>query len=216
METSASLLRQEFEKRKGSNPNFSLRSFARWLNVSPAQLSQMMSGKRPVTFSTMRKICDRLGLSPSEWSDIALSILAEKKITTSNDFKFKTLEEDKFKLIADWYHLAILSLTKTKGASGDTRWIARRLGITSETASDAVRRLVRLNLLQLKPEFKQIGDPFEVSSEVPSPTIRRYHQQMMQIMSEKIETVPNHLREFQSITQSATFKCSFIQRWIGR
>ncbi|HAG92455.1 MAG TPA: hypothetical protein DCL41_11310, partial [Bdellovibrionales bacterium] len=66
MQNAVEMLNSEFNKRKGRNPNFSLRSFAKWLKISPAQLSQMMTGKRPITINSAQKIGDRLGLSPIE------------------------------------------------------------------------------------------------------------------------------------------------------
>ena len=99
-----------------------------------------------------------------------------------------------------WYHLAILSLTKVRGAKSDPRWIARRLGITVNEASQAVARLVNLGLLQTRPQFLQIGNPFEVYSDIPSAAIRKYHKQILTLTIEKIDTVQNDLRELQSLS----------------
>ncbi len=89
-----------------------MRAFAQWLNFSPAQLSQMLSGKRTVTPQSLKKIMDKLGLSPYEKSQL-LEMLLKGKMNEApaNNQKIR-LEEDRFRLIADWYHMAILSLTK--------------------------------------------------------------------------------------------------------
>lgn len=60
------LLNEEYQKRKQRNENFSLRSFAKWLDISPAQLSQMMSGKRTISLKSAKKLSQKLGLSPFE------------------------------------------------------------------------------------------------------------------------------------------------------
>lgn len=193
----AQFISDEFAKRKARNPNFSIRSFAKWLDVSPAQLSQLMTGKRPLTTKTLNKIVDRLGLSPFEQHELASTVLKGKDSSSKRD----RLNEDKFRLIADWYHLAILSLTKVKDAKADPRWIARRLGISSEDANQALIRLERLQLLSLKP-FKQIGEPFEVSSDVPSVAIRRFHTQNLQLAMQKIEEVAVENRQFQTVSLS--------------
>lgn len=194
------ILIQEFKKRRTRNPNFSLRSFAKWLDISPAQLSQMMTGKRPITLKQLKKISDRLSFSPVEKRSLMASVVKQKMAGPETDKKILNLEEDQFRLIADWFHFAILSLTQIKGAQANPVWIARRLGISVEQASQALLRLERLMIIQTKPDFKQISAPFEVFSKTPSEAIRKFHRQMMGLALEKIDTVNLELREYQSIS----------------
>lgn len=201
MEQAQHFLTQEFLKRKERNPNFSLRSFAKWLDISPAQLSQMMTGKRPITLNSLKKIGLRVGLSPLEQKNLLTSLLKQKKmLAPDQDKKIIHMQEDQFRVISDWYHFAILSLTQIKGAQSDPRWIARRLGINVDEANQALMRLQRLGIIQLKPTFKQIGEPIQVSSAMPSEAIRKYHKQNLNLAIEKIDTVPVNLREYQSIS----------------
>lgn len=201
MEPIRNLLESEFKKRKERNANFSLRSFARWLGVSPAQLSQMMSGKRPVTLKTMKKISDRLGLSPMQSKKLMIALMkSEEPKEIMKEIKKTQLKEDQFRLIADWYHLAILSLSHLNEVQADSRWVARRLGISFEEANQALLRLERMGLLEIKPKFKQISEPFEVVSDLPSEAIRKYHKQNLSLAIEKVDTVENPLREFQSLS----------------
>jgi len=201
MSNARELLQHEFQKRKGRNPNFSLRAFARWLGLSPAQLSQMMTGKRPVTLKSMKKIGARLGLSPSEKKTFLSAMLkTEGLLETEQDFKFLKMEEDQFRLISDWYHFAILALTRVKGAIPDPRWIARRLGIGADEANQALLRMVRMGIIETHPHFRQIGSPVEVVSETPSSAIRKYHKQSLNMAIEKVDLVPVHLRQLQSLS----------------
>ncbi len=197
------LLKSEFEERRTRNPNFSLRSFARWLEISPAQLSQLMSGKRPMTLKMARKISGRLGHSPAERLEFIKSTFPP---WIEKPTKTVTLPEDQFRLIADWYHLAILSLTKIPKARPESAWVARRLGITQSQAREAMDRLCRLGLLETRPKFRQIRDPFSVESPIPSEAIRRFHKQILALASEKIDTVPIELRETQAITLAVNSK----------
>ena len=201
MHTPQDFINSEYKKRKERNPNYSLRSFARWLNVSPAQLSQMMTGKRSITLKTMKKINDRLGLSPASSQDLVQTLLKQKNILQPDVIRtVKDLKEDEFRLVSDWYHLAILSLTKVRAAKSDPRWVARRLGIKVEDANQALLRLERMGLLELKPVFRQIGEPFEVISDVSSAAIQKYHKQNLGLAIEKVESTDVSVRQFQSIT----------------
>lgn len=199
MQNAQELLIAELNKRKGINPNFSMRSFAKWLGVSPAQLSQMMAGKRTITLKSMKKISERLGLSPHERNNLAGSLLQTQK-DSNNKKQVLRLREDQFHLIADWYHMAILSLTRIKKSQADPRWIAHRLGISIEQAHQALLRLERLGIIQTKPKFKQISEPIEMVSEVPSEAIRKYHIQNLHLATEKIEMVEVKKRQFQSLS----------------
>lgn len=114
------------------------------------------------------------------------------------------LQEDQFKLISDWYHSAILAMTRLKTVQSDPRWLARQLGISPEETHQAMQRLERLGIIETKPLLKQICDPIEVVSDIPSKAIQKYHKQNLNLAAEKIDTVPNHLREFQSISLALT------------
>lgn len=195
------VINQEFQKRKNRNPNFSLRAFARYLGFSPAQLSQMMSGKRPITLNAAKKFSERLGYSPQEKEKFLKTLMsASENLADTPRLAIRQLQEDQFRFIADWYHLAILSLTKIKNSKADPSWIARRLGITISQAHQALLRLTRLHLLRLHPRLEQVGEPFEVVSQIPSEAIRTYHKQNLNLALEKIEMVPVQNREFQSIS----------------
>ncbi len=58
-------LASELQTRKSKNPFFSLRGFSRKIGVSPATLSQLLSGKRRLTERTALKIVECLGLDES-------------------------------------------------------------------------------------------------------------------------------------------------------
>ena len=57
-------------------------------------------------------------------------------------------EVERFKAISEWYHLAILNLTLTTDFNSNPIFIAKRLGITSIEAHDAIERLLNLGLLE--------------------------------------------------------------------
>lgn len=195
------LMFSEFMKRKTRNPRYSLRAYAKWLGLSPAQLSQMLTGKRPVTLKSLKLISNRLELSPIEKKQLASGFLINELTDQESEAKKKLkLKEDQFRLISDWYHLAILGLAQIKPSSSDPRWVAQRLGIGVEQAHQGLLRLERLGLLQTKPTLKQLGNPLEVVSETPSEAIRKYHKQNLNLALEKIETVTLANRQFQSIS----------------
>lgn len=199
MQTPVERLKAEYEIRRERNPNLSLRAFARWLGISPAQISQILSGKRRLTPKLAAQLARRLDMSPFEKIEFIRHTNLDFIESSSTPTPTAKLSEERFQMIAEWYHMAILSLTRIKGAKSDPRWIAQRLGISVSEAQTALERLCKLNLLELKP-FRQIGEPLLVASEVPSQAIRRHHKQLINMAIEKIDTETIDRRQIQSLT----------------
>lgn len=202
-------IKNEFETRKKRNPSFSLRSFAQWLGVSPAQMSQVLSGKRNLTMKMAMKISDKLCHSPQERIEF-LNLLnpeAIKEKIENHDSKFVQIQDDEFSLIADWYHFAILSLSQVENSKADPRWISRRLGIDVTVAREALERLERLNIIEIKEgRYKQLSKLIKTSTDVTSKAIQKYHKQNLNVAYHKLETVPIELREFTAITMPVNTK----------
>jgi len=57
-----SFLQDELEKRCKKNPRFSLRAFARTLEVEPSALSKILHGKRALTPKMLMRMANQLGL----------------------------------------------------------------------------------------------------------------------------------------------------------
>jgi uncharacterized protein (TIGR02147 family) len=192
------ILKKELEKRQKNNPAYSLRSFAKFLEISPAALSQLMSGKRGISVKRLSKVIEKLSLPPSELKSL---------IKTKEDRVSSVLKEDEFKLISEWYHFGILSLGELKKCKVDPRWIAKRLNIPVGTANEALQRLERMRIIQIKEgRFKQISPPLKTTSDVPSSTIRAYHKSILGLAQNKIETVDVKEREYSALTMAINTK----------
>ncbi len=193
------ILQRELNRRRVTNPAYSLRAFSKHLGVSPAQLSQVISGKRKLTTKAASKIAGRLSLSPIERMQLIESVA--KTDTSPSGLEAVVLEEETFRFIADWYHLAILSLLELPGAKAEPRWIAKRLGISALVASQALNRLKTLNLLQVVPRgFKLTSEALRVTPAARSQAVGKYHQQVLAKASAAIDEVPVDRREVCALT----------------
>jgi plasmid maintenance system antidote protein VapI len=54
------ILQIELTRRKGLNPRYSLRALARSVDVEHSTLSQLLRGRRPLTWKAIRRIATRL------------------------------------------------------------------------------------------------------------------------------------------------------------
>jgi uncharacterized protein (TIGR02147 family) len=190
-------LKEELVRRQTRNPRYSLRAFARALEISPSQLSQMLNGKRAITAKTLHRVCESLCMSPLERKDMFERFtLSEAEAHP----EATTLMEDEFQFISEWYHFAILSLSELPSAKSDPAWIAKRLNIPAATAREALGRLRRLGILTEGPELKQARKALRVSAERPSIAIRKYHHQILDLANERLESVPMDRRDFSALT----------------
>jgi uncharacterized protein (TIGR02147 family) len=155
-------LQQELTERIARNPGYSLRAFARSLAVEPGALSQILSGKRSLSDKLVERITLAMGLSPEERRRFVSSLGSAKRASglkrisptfrnapqAPPDAAVRELSSEAFRVVADWYHYAILELTFVQGFQSSPRWIASRLGISQAQASSAIQRLMALELLE--------------------------------------------------------------------
>lgn len=139
------LLKSELAKRCQKNPSYSLRSFARSLELSPAFVSKLLKGDRPFTENTLQRIADKLALHPSQVAYYRGLLSGKEDFAQPN---YRAIDLDRFQLISDWYHFAILELVTVEDFKATPLWIAKKLGISAHQASDAFERLLRLGYLQ--------------------------------------------------------------------
>ena len=197
-------LQQQLEIKKTKNPSYSLRAFALWLEISPAHLSQLISGIRPMTNKIALKIINKFNFSPAEKIEFFESVhleLLEKDIRSNDDFFL--INEDEFQLISEWHHFAILSCFNLKGVNTKHSWFAKRLGVDIATIDQAFERLMRLKIISKKNgKYMQDKKPIRTTTNVPVAAIRKYHAKNLELAADKMENVSIDKRELTSITMA--------------
>lgn len=120
---------------------------------------------------------------------------------------FNALNLDIFAAIADWYHWAILSLTKVPDFQADPDWLRERLGpdVDKKTIREALDRLLKLGILVRHPDgrYEQQdleGSPYLVDNQIPSAAIRQYHSQMIAKAQEAVEKQSMSERQLRGTT----------------
>ncbi len=182
-------LQDELLKRAKKNARFSIRAFARQLELEPSSLAQILNGKRKLTFKMCERLSLKLGISPSK---LVALMKAEAPRVTHFD-RFNKINEDAFRTIADWHNFAILELTRTDGFKGNINWIARVLGITTAEAHTAVERLKRLNYLSVDTEGRwkdSLSSAVNSGNEYSTPAFREHQKQILTKAVEALENVP--------------------------
>lgn len=148
------ILREELSKRIARNSAYSLRAFSKSLAVDAAVISRVLTGSRTLSAKVAERICLRLNFPP-EKSRLFIDSAAKTRLRSTGTSvdrpslpQVEELSIDTFRIIADWYHYAILELTFTPDFKPTARWISKALGISASQASLALDRLLKLGLLE--------------------------------------------------------------------
>lgn len=191
--TPEQILQEAAANLKDRSPGMSLRAVAGRLNISPSYWSKILRGQRPLPENLLPRVVKVLSMDTHQTARLQRTILQtieERKLApvtgvhtkrdTSPVDEFKTLKQEDYWLLEEWYLIPILNLFTVSGFSQTTEEIARRLGISKDTAANAVSRL------SLKGYLKENGTTLErTDMQVRFPTdrshssIRKFHQEMI-------------------------------------
>lgn len=146
-----SKINSEFDRRKAINPRYSLRAYAKSLNLDVSVLSRILTNKSPISTKILTKIAIPLSITPEEFKKIENELLQNKKSRRASPntetSAIQQLQVEEFKIIQDWYNYVILELTNLADFEPSAEWISKKLSISEPDAQLALERLVKLNLL---------------------------------------------------------------------
>ena len=181
------------------NPQFSMRAFARMVDVNPAVLSRILSGKRQLTFNLAVRIADALTLGPMEREEL-YAIFTER--SSLLNLKDKEINLDSYHAIKDWYHYGITELLLMDSFREDYKWLAHILDISELEAKLAVERLLRLKVLARDTDGKlcRTYAYFSTTPEIAASGIKHFQKQILEKFSESLDKDLEVERSFSSIT----------------
>jgi hypothetical protein len=186
------LLQQEFISRCRKNPSYSLRAYARALKIQPSPLSAILRGKRPITRKMKHRLGFSLGLKPEEFAYEASSV--------------QKIELDTFAIISDWYHFAILELTRVKSFRPDPNYIAKVLGVSRTQVEIAMGRLERVGLLKIEGkrwiDMTNNGFATNIHDDLTTEAARRLQKQILEKSIQALEDIPIAERDHTSMTMA--------------
>ncbi len=200
-----------------SNPQFSMRAWAKQLGLSHvAMLSMVLSKKRRLQPSLANKISQhfiksgRFNETEARYFEMLVlfanaasfeeKAFYQKILSSLTPAKeFSTLQLDQLRTIADWYHIAILEMTFLKDFKPDSRWISLRLGnsVNQGQVREAIDRLLRLGLLEKSPDgnLKKTSARLATPSDIPNQCLRKHHREMIEKSIQALEEQPLEKRD---------------------
>lgn len=193
-------LKNELVRRFGRRPQYSLRAFARDLEISPSTLSDFLNNKLVLSEQRIRELSKKIALDnkhKDHWldliklkyskkkSDIQLAKLRIKDRLEKNGGK---LSLARFKTLTTWYYLCVYHLIQMHPRYQNIEACAEALGVTTSNVQTALKALVQVGILSWDGEkYTPQDDYVLVSEKTPSEHIRLYHSQFIKKAMDSIE-----------------------------
>lgn len=214
-------LKKQFELRTSKNSNYSLRAFARDLELIPSQLSDIMNYKKGLSEKSAEKIAIKLGLTENE---IDLFILSAKALHSRSEKikkeaalilqkKLKDLKViqkfdlSEFELTNNWYHLTILELLELKDCDHSLNWFAKKLKLNKAIVKSALERMEKIGWITYKNKKYQANyEQSETSYDISSESIKKFHAELLKKAEHSLFFDDVEEREFLNMTMAFSEK----------
>lgn len=200
------IVREEYLERVKRNSRYSIRAFAKSLEISSTMMSMLMNGKREASPEMISKIGLKIGL------DLKSIELYSRKKSRSKQGERRTADRkfdqytsftiDTFEIISNWEHYAVLELITIKNF--DKKWMARKLDLPVKKIEEVLKRLVRVNILKLRAQmyYSRVEDGFLTNltpGETSSAQINLQKELLLKSL-EALENIDFKYREHSSMT----------------
>ena len=188
--TPAQFLKAQLLGRVSQNPSYSVRAFARDLKISHSYLSQLLNGRRGVSLRQALLISNALALKDEDRQRF-MQLLFKNPIpggmpdsgptpAKSGASDTMLMDLDRFRMVKEWYHGAIVEMTTLKNFRADFKTVARQLGLTSLQVRAAVNRLRRIGVLEIKgKKWKKTSRRFQFPTTSLQEAVNGFHQAMI-------------------------------------
>lgn len=196
-------LKEVFASRQRVNPAYSLRAFARHLDLNASTLSAVLKGKRGLPRKTIPTVAKQLKLSPVERAQFVISLQRASSMWPTPTAPSTRVLSDELHhvIISEWEHFAILALMDAVDFESSTDWIARRLNISRWRVDSCLQHLIESQLIvRAKDEsLSKTHAQFTTSDDVMSLALQKSHTESLQIAQQKLEAIPLNQRDFSSV-----------------
>jgi uncharacterized protein (TIGR02147 family) len=187
-------LRSEFKKRKVKNGQYSLRSFARLLDIDSSILSAVLKKKRPFPIRRVDWAIQKLSFTEEDSQKFYQSVIQERfSISTHTvmDQQDILTEDLHFNILSQWEYYAVLTLFDVKSFRPEPRYLAKKLGLTLQRAEQVWLGLEKAGLIFKAGEgvWKKRSARFVTTEDVTSLALRLGHLEELELAKRKLHRV---------------------------
>lgn len=215
-------LKDRYAELKKTQRSFSYRYFSQKAGfASPNFLKLVMEGQRNLSAESAQKFAHalKLGVKESRFFEILVQYnqtadgaqkqsYYEQMLAFGDYRKTHHLVEAQYAYLTHWYYPAIVELAHLKDFQEDPQWIASALGerISTREVREALQVVESIGLLQRNTDGKLVPGHAALTTgpEAASLAAHSYHQQILDLAKEAVDTQSQETREFGAITMAVS------------
>lgn len=176
----------EFADRQSKNRNYSLRAFARDVDLSLTSVSLILKRKRKPSPKARKRLVEWLDLSPAYQQEMGYWVPSEEFV-----------EHDKFKMTSEWVHWAILNLVREGAPPKSVQSLEKHLDLPASVVAASVDRLLRLGFIRKEGKhYVRNLDQVRTKDDVPATAYRKLHSEVLDVAKVALVNTPIDKREF--------------------
>lgn len=203
-------LNREFDRRRQSNASYSIRAFARDLEMSPQKLGQVLRGTSGLSVEAATDLAGRIELNQNE-RELFLAMVEAKHHRSSTVRKtaaeklermraaqeFERIPAEQHKEFMQWYYNPILLLTDLEDFKPTAEYVSSRLGLTKKVAADAIEKMLEVGLLvrDEKKGWRRGKKNIFVKADQSFAELREYYSQYISKAAESVHREPFEKRD---------------------
>ena len=200
------VLKDEFQRRKDVNPEYSLRSYAYEIGLHFSSLSMILNGKRRLSPRIAKRVCGSFSLSPIDQTRFMESTSPEGALDRIQIYDDGPSEEEMiiddsyYAVIAEWEHYVVLRLFDLEGFQVTPESAAAKLGVSKERINEVFENLLSCGLLKNEDgTLIPYKGYIRTTEDIPSDALLASHQETMDMGKAKLALSPE-LRDYSSST----------------
>lgn len=176
----------KLEESQAKNPSYSLRAFAKGLDVHASYLSEFFSGKRNLSEKVQKRIIENLNID--EQTKLKLLNSIDRSVVPEQAL----LDKDLYQLVADPIYYSLLCLVETKDFILDYTEISQKLNRTLSEVQVAFELLIRVGYLKFqdkKGKFEILTPHLTTSDDITNSSLRVRHNKNLEDAKEALFNV---------------------------
>lgn len=202
---------------KEINPQFSHRTFSKWMNFrSPNHLLMIIQGKRNISWTSLPVYFKILKFNKKERNyfellvkcnqteDMALKAELFQEISSHWSVAGEKLQEAHLHYLSQWPLIAIREMVTLSNFKENGEWIRKKLGnkITAAQALGGIHKLLTLGLLKRNKNKKLIQSDSYITTgdETHAVAAFLYHQEMIRLAMESLQKKSSSERNITALT----------------
>lgn len=162
----------DLESRKSKNAQFSLRSFARSIDVQASFLSKFINGKTILTKERAKELIDKIALDERRRIELL------SKLDLNNPLDREMLVEKNYYILSDPIYYNFLCLIETKDFEFDVDSVAKLLNCSADRLKAVIHDLLALQFIAITEDGSiKLSTPHLVTADgIPNLLLRNRHK----------------------------------------